>query len=225
MPGPCSGQECRDYSEALIRMSRSNVQRLTDQLYQERITLQDWHIQMRQELRQAYSFQLIAASGGDKANVQNSDWLRLGTRLRSQYGYLEDFAHAIRDGKLSVAQAVARAEMYSNSAKVAFWEKDVPVRLPRYPRDGSTQCLTNCTCSVDWEYERDEDGRITAVKAYWRLGATENHCIDCPTLAAEWSPLRIPVSSGGANADIEFAEHRADCGCGHDHKLEFAKAG
>jgi hypothetical protein len=66
------------------------------------------------------------------------------------------------------------------------------------PRDGQTKCRTNCKCRLDFKYERDENGAVTAVLVYWRLRPAE-HCSDCLDLSRTWNPLRkeIALSESG----------------------------
>jgi hypothetical protein len=121
--------------------------------------------------------------------MTQADWGRLGAQLKQQYQYLRGFEQDLIDGRLSEAQAKARLQMYFNASRQAYeqgraYAQGVP-RLPAYPGDGSTVCLSNCQCHWDLDEQPDE------WLATWTLGAAE-HCPDCLRRADEWAPHRVP---------------------------------
>lgn len=181
MPKPISDPKQRDqYSRALTEQFRQDLSNLTDRLQKGDIDLGYWQISMREELRKEYALQLITASGGKAADVDPNDWLRLGSQLKEQYAYLEDFAHQIADGTANDAMMQARASMYADSSREAFWRQATKgYDLPAYPGDGSScDGLTRCGCSwVD-----QGDGLFK-----WDLGETE-HCPQCIQHSEEWNP-------------------------------------
>ena len=63
----------------------------------------------------------IVASGGKKNTVTNSYFIA-GRNLKEEYKYLRNFAQEIKDGKLSEAQILARAQMYSGSIYKTYYE-------------------------------------------------------------------------------------------------------
>ena len=76
---------------------------------------------------------------------------------------------------------VANGDVVKTSDKLALG-----LPLPAMPRDGTSQCLSNCGCA--WEIaELDGDGNYDCT---WQLGKTEN-CQTCRQRAADWSPLQI----------------------------------
>lgn len=204
MPSPktlTTFEERRTYAEALREVFAQQMRVLGEQLTAGEITLQEWQIEMRSELRRMNALMLITGAGGDKDNVDPNDWLRLGPELKKQYEFLENFAKDISSGKTVGYGIQDRAALYARSTYASFWREAVPVDLPAVPGDGSTQCLTNCLCQWQIEYEYTRTGRVKAVLATWKLDGGE-HCKDCEKRAEDWNPLRIPVKRSFVADDL-----------------------
>ena len=78
---------------------------------------------MQREVKYAYNAAAALAAGGwDRLTAR--EWGGNGIRLRAQYAYLRDFAADIAAGKLTEAQAAARASTYGDSAYSRYWELD-----------------------------------------------------------------------------------------------------
>lgn len=179
----------RRYANALRLASERRMEEMTRQLADGTLTLQDWQLAMREELRRSALEQYVTGKGGDPANIQQADYLALGPELKGQYKYLNKFAAALdkasQDGK-PLDFAVQRAKLYARSTQAVFWKSEIPVQLPQYPRDGSTACRSNCKCRLRVQYEQD------AVLIWWQLSPAE-HCEDCLALARQWNPLRLEL--------------------------------
>ena len=107
------------------------------------------------ELRRATS-QMYALGRGGWTQMTAADRTAVTERLKSEYGYLQQFAKDIQSGDLSEAQIADRMNKYGNHLKSAYWE-------------GQTVAKTD----AGYTQER----RI--------LGATDKHCADCPGYADE----------------------------------------
>lgn len=177
----------------LAQSEQGDLDDLMDSL-QSGVPLDRWVLDFRQSLKETYIAEYLSARGGRDAMTQ-SDWGQLGAMLKKQYGYLNNFAEDIAAGKLSeggrlrLKQVRARAAMYFESSGQAYERGKsnslgMP-RLPAYPGDGSTQCLSNCGCH--WEITETEDAWLCS----WVLGPVE-HCPDCVRRSREWNPYRIP---------------------------------
>lgn len=202
MPDPMrNADDKRRYANALRLASERRIEEFTQQLADGKISLQDWQLKMREELRTAALQQYVTGKGGVVG--QDTDYLALGPELRSQYKYLSKFAQAIdkanQQGK-PLTFAVQRAKLYARSTQAIFWKSTLPVKLPQVPRDGKTQCRGNCNCYLDMQDELDDDGNRVAVLVYWRLRPAE-HCDDCRAMARKWNPLRLEISETN-EADI-----------------------
>jgi len=174
----------RDY---FIEARKSDMDGLTRQLLEHNITVQQWVLEMRQQVKDTYIAEYMLARGG-RNNMTQADWGRLGGMLRDQYGYVNRFAQDIDAGKVSGGQIQTRARMYVDSATQAFERAKteslgVP-RLPQYPGDGQTVCRANCQCHLDIA-DADDHWEVT-----WVLGEAE-HCPDCVDLSRSWTPLRV----------------------------------
>lgn len=158
------------------------------------IDLGTWQIEMRALLRKQYAMQIIAAAGQDPAAINPNDWLKMGSELQFQYRHLEQFAHDITSGKTAPGQIEARAALYAQSSKQMYYMQNAgDVRLPAYPGDGSTRCLTNCQCTWSKPVQiKDRNGIVTALDFTWQLHPAE-HCPQCEQRSRRWAPLRMPV--------------------------------
>ena len=102
-------------------------------------------------------------------------------------------------GKLDSAEAVAnRQALYAGAAteahEIGRTEAYSMPRLPAYPCDGGTPCLTNCKCS--WSI----DETAKEWRATWLLGGAREHCAGCRDRAQEYGPLVIAKPEKGAAA-------------------------
>ena len=153
----------------------------------EGVSLETWQTAMRQEIKDEYIRQYLLGRGG-LSQMTQADWGSIGGMLREQYRYLDRFAGEIAEGQLTEGQNKRRSQMYVNSAREAYWRAAGQAhgwpKLPAYPGDGSTQCLTNCRCV--WDVRETKDAWL----CYWRLTPAE-HCEDCVARAEMWNPLRI----------------------------------
>jgi hypothetical protein len=87
------------------------------------ITPADFQAVMQEELRNLYNASSALGAGGwDR--LGSVEWGRNGQILRGEYQYLAGFAQDIADGKLTEAQAIARASLYSGKAYSRFWAED-----------------------------------------------------------------------------------------------------
>jgi hypothetical protein len=171
-----------------------------------------WYNDMRQELKEEYIRQYLLGRGG-LAQMTAEDWGSIGGSLAEQYRFLDGFRDAIEDGNLTegqikvrslngLAQAtadfrfIARASMYVNSAREAFFRAQARARgfdpndLPYQPCDGGTDCLTKCQCH--WEFEPVYvDGVLIGYDCFWRVNASAQNCAGCLSRASESAPFQI----------------------------------
>lgn len=156
------------------------------------LSVQDWTRRMRAEIKQTYTAQYAFGRGGTKA-MTGADRRAVGQLVSGQLGYLQRFAEEVSAGRLSQAQAEARAALYANSAVQAHargvasaWS----ITLPAYPAVG-TLCKANCQCS--WELEEDD----TEIRATWTLSSAES-CDTCLGRADRYSPYTVAKATEAA---------------------------
>lgn len=113
---------------------------------------------------------------------------RVTAAVAGQLAYLEVFIDEIRDADTGDMGWSARARMYGESIGESYWAgKTRGLPLPSLPKDGTTQCLTNCKCR--WDVKTIDEGKRD-YDAYWKMSKAE-HCQTCTQRAQEWNPIRI----------------------------------
>lgn len=126
--------------------------------------------------------------GRDTRDLSPEARRRLGELIGDQVTYLNGFADDV-DTEGWREAFKARAALYAGALKHSYSVgRTFHWPLPFHPGDGSTPCLGNCLCR-GWEVQIIDEEELDA-DAYWRTGASERHCTECPQRAAA-SPYRI----------------------------------
>ncbi len=151
---------------------------LTQQLYAQSITLEQWQIAVASELKDAHLAQSMFAVGG-KGNMTAVEYGRVGGTLADEYRFLAGFADDIAAGRVSEAQALARIRQYGKATQQSYWREWSLTRpgeinwtlhpaehcgdcvelaagspytqetLTTFPGAGDTQCRGGCNCTLD----------------------------------------------------------------------------
>lgn len=175
----------RDEFARAMRFERAG--QLAGRLASGDMTVQAFTLAARQEIKAAYLAEYMLGKGG-RHNMNQADFGRVGGLLRSQYGYLQNFANEIKAGNLSEAQVQWRLGLYMDSAGQAYERANAADRqipeMPAYPKDGSSECKANDQCW--WRYEETELEWLCT----WTLTDAE-HCNTCLDRADRWAPLHI----------------------------------
>ena len=161
--------------------------KLTDDLVNSRITVQEWVFEMRKRVRDVNNAEYMLARGGRNAMFQ-TDLDVLTEIIKDQYGYLQKFGEEVRAGNLSASQISARSELYMEASTRAHEQAKAAsfdIELPEYPADGSQICKTRCRCR--WEINEKKD----TIEAFWLLNVAAQHCDTCLSNAAKWAPYTI----------------------------------
>lgn len=108
-------------AESFTGFTQDNLTRITEQMTSGKLSLADWQRQFAQELKDSYIVNSQIGRGGRNAMTQ-SDYGRIGQRLRGEYKYLNNFAQEIADGKLSPAQIQARVDQYAAGTRKAYYD-------------------------------------------------------------------------------------------------------
>lgn len=126
-------------------------------------------------------------SGQESSEIAAASMKRLLKDITTQLGFLDNFTVEIQSAAEFQKGWNARAAMYAEQTGASFYSGKFRMwALPAMPRDGSSQCLTQCSCS--WDI-RDLSGDGNA-DAYWRLGPSD-HCQTCVERADQWAPLKF----------------------------------
>ena len=103
--------------------SGATLSKLAQQAVRGGLTPRQFYELSRREVKHAYNACAALGKGGWH-QMTAADWGRNGNLLRAEYARLRDFSQAIANGKLTEAQAAARASLYADSAYKRYWELD-----------------------------------------------------------------------------------------------------
>lgn len=103
-----------------IDAKNANLDALANQLRNREISLADWQLQMRNEMRNMHNAAAMVAKGG-RAQMTQADWGRVGRELRNQYAYLDKWAADIASGKAPLDGRLAyRARLYGQASRKTY---------------------------------------------------------------------------------------------------------
>lgn len=146
-----------------------------------------WRKQMEVAIRRSQTAAYIAATAERLGTtpklikgLSKAERAELDKHINAQLKYLDGFVADLKAGKLTMAQAQARANLYAGPTRGTYYATRYH-GLPFYPTEGS-ECKANCKCS--WEQKGSE--------FYWRMGAVE-HCPTCQTRAAN-NPYQVEAA-------------------------------
>ncbi len=149
-------------------------------------SLEDWREESKTLLTIAHAAAYMDGTGVRELSAVGRQYVN--SLLANELVYFDAFVDAIVSDDLDEATVQRRLTMYTDklaatnaAGRYAIWQ------LPAQPRDGRTQCLSNCGCS--WRVEVLSVEELDA-DAYWQIGKTES-CPDCLSNAARWNPLQI----------------------------------
>ena len=141
----------------VIQDSGERLAQLTAQQFQGARDLLEWRIAMARELRTSYGVASSLASGG-LAQMGPRERGLLGATLRHQGDFLSRFALDLAQGRLTEAEALARARLYAggaHSAYEAFRRRDAERRGHSQERNilGSGESCEQCRAESAKEWQ------------------------------------------------------------------------
>jgi len=104
-----------------IKKLNNQLQDFTKRLINGDITIDQWQGSVREALKPAHIQAAMVGVGGKQA-LSQSDYGRIGQRLRSEYAYLQNFASDLLGGRISAPMALARIGLYAESVRGSYWE-------------------------------------------------------------------------------------------------------
>lgn len=120
----------RDTIDVFVQKIAARLERATQDLLLQRIDVATWQVRSKNILKAAFIDADALAKGGIR-NFEAHDWTRLANRNRKQFKYLDKFARAVKKGKLSEKQIIARAKSYAaavrtnyEQARQGVWSQD-----------------------------------------------------------------------------------------------------
>ena len=161
-----------DVVEQRIELYQSSIGSLTEGLSDGQLTVAEWQQVVAEDLRNMH-LQNAAIGRGGWANLTDPDLRKIEDGLRFQYEHLDGFANDIVNGKLSPEQIKARAQLYAQSGRAAYWD-------------------ANTTTQSDTGYT--EERRIAI--------GDKGTCTPCNDLEAlGWQPIGSLPNPGGEPCD------------------------
>lgn len=103
--------------DRVIDVQAVTMRDLSQALVNGTLSLADWQLQSMQVIKSGHLIGLALANGGWN-NLDQSDYGWAGQRIRTEYGYLRDFAGQIASGKQPLTSMVmARSVLYAEAAR------------------------------------------------------------------------------------------------------------
>ena len=110
----------RNVLESVMDASAVRMNILSQQLVDGSISIANWQVAMKQQIKIIHVNAGMAANGGF-AQMSQSDWGAVGQMIRAQYGYLDKFAQQIANGEQALdGRLLVRSDMYGDAARGTF---------------------------------------------------------------------------------------------------------
>lgn len=106
--------------ENIMDQSALNMNALTQQLIDGKISLASWQSGMLQEIKSVNVAASALANGG-WAQMTPSDWGYTGSLIKEQYNYLRNFAEQVASGEQALdGRALVRSDLYGDAANGTY---------------------------------------------------------------------------------------------------------
>ena len=119
--------EVRQVLDYGLERADRRVRMLAEALRKKKITRAQWLAGMRREIKHIHIYSATAARGG-WAQMAQADWGRVGSILRRQYGFLNEFYREIVNGYPLDGRFLARVELYTEAGRGTFHVIDEQVQ-------------------------------------------------------------------------------------------------
>ena len=107
--------------DVYIDASDDAARALTKALRNRELSLADWELAMRREIKRTH-LNAIALERGGWSNLRPADFGRVGQIIREQYAYLRRFAQQIADGTQKLdGRAEVRAQLYTSAGRSSWY--------------------------------------------------------------------------------------------------------
>lgn len=154
-----------------------------------------WRKQMEVAIRRSQTAAYIAATAERLKTtpalvkgLSRAERAELDTRIDAQLKYLDGFVADLKAGRLTMAQAQARAAMYAGATTQGYYAaRWGDWMIPDDLMPGNQQCKTNCKCRISVKAEGSESDTGTLTR---EMGGTELHCTECPPLVGSYEVKR-----------------------------------
>lgn len=108
----------------VLEASQERQRNLSQQLQNGTISLADWQRGMAQEIRSSHSIAAATANGG-WAQMDRSEWGKVGNKVKKELKYLNKFAADIEAGRVNLdGRFRARADLYVTGARQTYAQSE-----------------------------------------------------------------------------------------------------
>ena len=144
--------------DRLTSVGKREAKRISGRLERGEISVAQWRAAIAELLKSAH---IIAASvgRGGRSRMTQSDWGKVGNKLRWQYGFLDKFTRSIVSGAVVIGAGVIanRAIKYLSAPYISFQTakqaehtigvdgKPVMVRLVQNSKEGCSECAADAS--------------------------------------------------------------------------------
>lgn len=180
-----------DALERLIGLGLSSIQDATAKL-RAGGSVATWRREMERAIATQHQAAYLAATAQrlkvpldspllSRARLSRAERADIAAAVRGQLQYLDKFAAELAAGRLSPAQAAARANLYGQAIKPFYYQQRYgDWEIPDSLIPGNQQCLGNCKCFISVADNGDGTGTLTRT-----MGGAEHHCSECPGLVGD----------------------------------------
>jgi hypothetical protein len=147
--------EVRAAVDELVALVGERAADLGERYAAGKISIYDFHIEMRELLKAAHVVAASVGKGGYRRMTQ-ADWGRVGAKLKSEYGYLAKLVRKIERGTLAKAHSAYRARKYAAGVVMSYHrtmrkermrtppdENRPQVRLVTHSKEGCSECAAD----------------------------------------------------------------------------------
>jgi len=114
--------EVRRVVEAIVQRSARRVDALAAQLRTGAISIDQWEIAMRREIKATHLISTMIAKGG-RAQMTQADFGAVGTTLAGEYRFLQRFADQVVAGEAPIdGRFTRRSQSYVKDARETFYD-------------------------------------------------------------------------------------------------------
>lgn len=145
-----SRREVRTALDTALRREQRTMRELTLKMKRGELTVGEWHVAMRAEIKSVHLMSAALAKGGFGQMTQG-DYGRVGQILRGQYTYLAKFAQQIAFNGLPIdGRALRRVDMYFGAGRKTYHATQTAVmtdvghdeeRSVLHPADHCDDCI------------------------------------------------------------------------------------
>jgi hypothetical protein len=119
-----SKAEVRGAIDTALQQESARAVRLAEELRGGVISLQTWRSEMRAMVKSVHIYSAAMAKGGF-AQMTATDYGRVGAIVRSEYGFLENFAAKIADGRLPLDGRLTQyAAQYAQAGRKTYHQTE-----------------------------------------------------------------------------------------------------